>query len=203
MIGLSLARTPAMGTAAAAAGWRCGRMLSTATAVTPQQQQRVGVIGLGKIGLAMARNWLVAGESLIVHDVDPTAVARLADDNGVVAASSAAEVAAGASRLVTVLPNDSVLMQVCIRLCALLCARRGVSVIVPSSLSCAMIAYCRCAGGLRDRPAASAGLRACRVLHHIAAGCAGCAGSACGARLRVCVCAGLCPPRCTWYSRSN
>jgi 3-hydroxyisobutyrate dehydrogenase-like beta-hydroxyacid dehydrogenase len=72
----------------------------------------VGFVGLGKIGYAMASNMIAAGESLVVYDTDPNAVARLVAKGGAVGATSAAEVASAASRLVTVLPNDAVLTQV-------------------------------------------------------------------------------------------
>ena len=96
-------------TNSAATAWRG---LSSAA----QQPERVGVIGLGKIGQAMARNWLADGQTLIVYDTDTSASARLANgSNAVEVASSAGDVAARASTLVTVLPNDKVLTQVCLQ----------------------------------------------------------------------------------------
>jgi len=68
----------------------------------------VGVVGLGKIGGAMARNWLESGERLIVYDLDPSLPGHL-QSQGAQAAESAAEVVQQASIVVSVLPNDHIL----------------------------------------------------------------------------------------------
>lgn len=94
----------------------------------------VGFVGLGKIGYAMARNMIGAGESLVVYDTDPCAVARIVDNGGAVEAASAAEVAASTSRLVTVLPNDAILEQVVAEISPVLAPRSvhvGCSTISP------------------------------------------------------------------------
>ena len=85
---------------------------SRGMASAPQESEAVGFVGLGKIGFAMARNMLRAGESLVAYDVDKEAVDRLVAEGAAVAASSAAEVASATSRLITVLPNDAVLHEV-------------------------------------------------------------------------------------------
>ena len=64
---------------------------------------RIGFIGLGRMGRGMARNLLGAGVDLTVHDADPRAVADLAAA-GAAAAASPAEVAARVSRLFLCLP---------------------------------------------------------------------------------------------------
>jgi 3-hydroxyisobutyrate dehydrogenase len=62
----------------------------------------VGFIGLGNMGLPMARNLLKAGRRLIVHDINPAAMSVLAD-KGATAASSPAELAQAVGEHGTVL----------------------------------------------------------------------------------------------------
>ena len=72
---------------------------------------RVGFIGLGKIGFAMARNMIksgVCGSLPSIHyDLDGVAVERLAVE-GSEPASSADGVAEAADVVFSVLPNDQV-----------------------------------------------------------------------------------------------
>lgn len=75
------------------------------------ESERVGFIGLGKIGYAMARNIMDDGISLVVYDPIDEAVARLVAA-GAQRADSAATAAAGVSRVVTVLPNDAAMRAV-------------------------------------------------------------------------------------------
>eukprot|EP01048_Picozoa_sp_COSAG05_P027009 COSAG05_NODE_7667_length_782_cov_1.207906_2_plen_145_part_01 len=91
---------------------RCKVSHRRAAATFSTETARVGFVGLGKIGYAMANNMIEAGESLVVYDTDPDAVARLTRSNSAVGAACAAEVAASTSRLVTVLPNDAILERV-------------------------------------------------------------------------------------------
>ena len=74
---------------------------------------RVGFVGLGKIGYAMANNMIKAGvcghESPICFDLDSSAMARLP---GAVAAESPEEVGSAADIVFTVLPNDQILQSV-------------------------------------------------------------------------------------------
>ena len=71
----------------------------------------VGFIGLGNMGNGMAKNLLQKGEQVVAFDVDKasldTAVAA-----GATPASSPAEVAASATRIVTMLPNNDIVRQV-------------------------------------------------------------------------------------------
>jgi 3-hydroxyisobutyrate dehydrogenase-like beta-hydroxyacid dehydrogenase len=67
-------------------------------------EQRIGLIGLGKMGHGIGRNLLRKGYSLTVYDVDPEAVARLAA-LGAAAAPSPRQVAAQSDIVVTVLPD--------------------------------------------------------------------------------------------------
>ena len=74
---------------------------------------RVGFVGLGKIGSAMASNMLKAGlcGPTSHFDLDAHAVARLAE-KGSSPAASAEEVAAQSDILFSVLPNDQILSSV-------------------------------------------------------------------------------------------
>ena len=71
----------------------------------------MGFIGLGNMGNGMAKNLLQKGEQVVAFDVDKasldTAVAA-----GATPASSPAEVAASATRIVTMLPNNDIVRQV-------------------------------------------------------------------------------------------
>lgn len=68
-------------------------------------QERVGFIGLGIMGKPMARHILEAGYSLTVHNRSRASVNELAAA-GAIAASSAAEVAAGSDIVFTCLPDS-------------------------------------------------------------------------------------------------
>lgn len=83
----------------------------------------MGFIGLGNMGNGMAKNLLQKGEQVVAFDVDKasldTAVAA-----GATPASSPAEVAASATRIVTMLPNNDIVRQVRNeRLCVLYCIK--------------------------------------------------------------------------------
>jgi len=67
-------------------------------------QQTVGVIGLGIMGGAMARNLVKAGFSVVGYDIDPAACERTAS-GGVEIANSATEVARRASDIITSLAS--------------------------------------------------------------------------------------------------
>jgi 3-hydroxyisobutyrate dehydrogenase-like beta-hydroxyacid dehydrogenase len=68
----------------------------------------VGFIGLGRMGLSMARNLAAAGYALRVYDIDPRALERAAAFSGVTTAAAPRDVAARVSVLFTVLPNDEI-----------------------------------------------------------------------------------------------
>ena len=65
---------------------------------------RIGFIGLGIMGLPMARNLLAAGHELVVHNRSRAAVDALAAE-GAAAAASPAEVARRAGVVLTMLPD--------------------------------------------------------------------------------------------------
>jgi len=69
---------------------------------------RIGVIGLGNIGGAIARNLVEDGHSVVVHDVDPARCEGLVAA-GAGAASSAAEVAAASDVTFTSLPTPAIM----------------------------------------------------------------------------------------------
>ena len=67
----------------------------------------VGFIGLGNMGNGMAKNLLQKGEQVVAFDVDKASL-DAAVAAGAKAASSPAEVAAAAARIVTMLPNNDI-----------------------------------------------------------------------------------------------
>ena len=67
---------------------------------------RIGFIGLGRMGRPMASNLRKKGFDLLVHDVNPEPVKILAQ-LGAKAAGSAAEVIRGSDVIVTMLPSSS------------------------------------------------------------------------------------------------
>jgi 3-hydroxyisobutyrate dehydrogenase-like beta-hydroxyacid dehydrogenase len=73
---------------------------------------RVGFIGLGTMGAPMAANLAAAGVNLIVHDVLPEAMDRVAHGATVERAASPAEVASAASIVFTCLPNEDAVRSV-------------------------------------------------------------------------------------------
>jgi len=67
--------------------------------------QKIGFIGLGIMGLPMARNLLKAGCELTVYDLDATRI-EAAAQSGAKAAGSAAQAARGNPAVITMLPNS-------------------------------------------------------------------------------------------------
>ena len=82
------------------------RTLSTATPI-----KKVGLVGLGAMGLPMNDNLLAAGYTMTVFDTNKAAV-DAAVAKGATAAASPAEAAAGMDAVVTMVPNDRVLKEV-------------------------------------------------------------------------------------------
>src|SRR5258707_14519334 len=66
--------------------------------------RNIGIVGLGIMGSAIARNLIAAGHSISGFDTDPGKMARLRSD-GVIGCGSAAEAARGADLAVTSLPT--------------------------------------------------------------------------------------------------
>jgi len=72
--------------------------------------EKIGFIGLGIMGKPMALNLLKKGCSLVVHDINPSAVAELARAGA--AAGSPAEIGAACRLVFTILPNGAVVQEV-------------------------------------------------------------------------------------------
>ena len=68
--------------------------------------ERVGFIGLGVMGSAMAKHLLVEGFSLAVYDINKSKSSALAQNNNCLIAETPAEVMKLASRLIIMLPNS-------------------------------------------------------------------------------------------------
>jgi 3-hydroxyisobutyrate dehydrogenase-like beta-hydroxyacid dehydrogenase len=66
--------------------------------------RHIGIVGLGIMGSAIARNLIAAGHSISGFDTDPGKMARLRSD-GVIGCGSAAEAARGADLVLTSLPT--------------------------------------------------------------------------------------------------
>ena len=74
-------------------------------------KETIGFIGLGAMGSGMAANCVKKGFELVVHDINPEAVAFLVK-TGAKAAKSAAEVAKASTIVITVLPTGREVDQV-------------------------------------------------------------------------------------------
>jgi 2-hydroxy-3-oxopropionate reductase len=74
-------------------------------------KETIGFIGLGLMGRPMAKNLLSAGYPLLVHSRSPAPVDELVAA-GAARAASPAEVAGGASRIITMLPDSPEVEQV-------------------------------------------------------------------------------------------
>jgi len=68
-------------------------------------RERVGFIGLGAMGMPMARRLAAAGHGLLVYDRDPALATQAAASEGITAAAGVGAVAAGCEQLFTCLPN--------------------------------------------------------------------------------------------------
>jgi hypothetical protein len=73
--------------------------------------EKIGFIGLGRMGRPMASNLIKKGFELIVHDVNAEAVDVLVN-LGADAGTSVADVAARADVIITMLPNSAIVAQV-------------------------------------------------------------------------------------------
>lgn len=74
-------------------------------------KQKIGWIGVGKMGNPMSKNLIKAGYSVTVFDIVPEAMNALAEE-GAKVASSAAQVAADADVIVSMIPDDHALEDV-------------------------------------------------------------------------------------------
>src|SRR5882724_4387910 len=69
------------------------------------QMTRIGFIGVGTMGLPMAKNLVKKGFAVTAYDLNPEAV-RAAAAAGMTAAASAAEAVAGMDLVITMLPSS-------------------------------------------------------------------------------------------------
>lgn len=72
---------------------------------------KIGLIGIGELGIAVAKNTIRAGHDLLVFDLSADAVAK-AVAHGAVAAESAAALAGSVEVVLTVLPNPPIIEDV-------------------------------------------------------------------------------------------
>ena len=77
------------------------------------KRMKVGLVGVGLMGAPMARHVLEAGFELACYDVDPSALAAVAE-KGARTVGSPAEVAAGADLVLVIVPSDEDVVDVCI-----------------------------------------------------------------------------------------
>lgn len=124
--------------------------------------ERTGVVGLGVMGGAMARNLVTAGHQVFGFDVDPERTAALTEGGGL-ATSSVAEVAGAAEVVILSLPTVSALEQVTGEIAA--AGRRGLLCLESGTfpLSAKLTARDRLAEAgveLMDTPLSGTGLQA-------------------------------------------
>lgn len=74
--------------------------------------KKVGFVGLGHVGGALARHISKAGYQLLLADADPECVRRLVDDGIGVAARSLEELGAESDIVLTVLPSGAIVQKV-------------------------------------------------------------------------------------------
>ena len=83
-------------------------MVTAAPDVNPvRPPARIGFVGLGQMGLPMARNLGRAGYRLVLHDANPAALARAREETGAEAAGSPSEAFADCAAVITMLPDGS------------------------------------------------------------------------------------------------
>jgi 3-hydroxyisobutyrate dehydrogenase len=95
--------------------------------------ERIGFVGLGQMGLPMARSLTRAGYRVAGHDVTAAALARARDEAGAETPGSAQAVARGCAALITMLPDGDAVRAVVLE--ALPALARGSVVIDMSSSS--------------------------------------------------------------------
>lgn len=93
---------------------------------------RVGFIGLGKMGMPMARNLMKAGFALTVHNRSPGAVDALAAE-GAQGAATPGEVCSHADTILTCLPNVAAVEEVYLREGGLIAAAQPGTLLIDHS----------------------------------------------------------------------
>ena len=96
-------------TARAASATRATACFSSAASAG---KNKVGFIGLGKMGAGMVQNLADAGHKLVVYDVNPATTASVAESTGAEPATSPADVVSklgSESAVISMVPNDKAL----------------------------------------------------------------------------------------------
>ncbi len=96
------------------------------------EKETIGYIGLGNMGMPMARNLVRAGYPVVVHDIDPSRVRTLVGE-GAAAAESPAEMALRASVIFSSLPTGESVEDVAIGPGGILDGGRAVQVYIDMS----------------------------------------------------------------------
>jgi 3-hydroxyisobutyrate dehydrogenase len=78
----------------------------------PLPHRKVGFVGLGAMGTPIARNFVSAGQPIVVHDADPEARRRFIDDNPTATSTENTAELADCDIVVLVLPNSDIVDQV-------------------------------------------------------------------------------------------
>lgn len=74
--------------------------------------EKIGFIGLGKMGEPMSRNLHRAGYQLVLYDINERAVARLAQEYGAEIAASPAEVGRACRAVITIVPDGKAVREI-------------------------------------------------------------------------------------------
>uniref|UniRef100_A0A0D9WT82 3-hydroxyisobutyrate dehydrogenase n=2 Tax=Leersia perrieri TaxID=77586 RepID=A0A0D9WT82_9ORYZ len=90
-------------------GWNCRRGFSSAA--VQSQLENVGFIGLGNMGAHMARNLVMAGYKVTVHDINERTMKKFSDD-GIPTKRSPLEVSESSDVIITMLPSSAHVLDV-------------------------------------------------------------------------------------------
>ena len=96
------------------------------------EKETIGYIGLGNMGMPMARNLLRAGWPIVVHDLDPARVRTLVDE-GASTVASPAEMASRASVIFSSLPTANSVEEVAAGPRGILAGGRAIEVFIDMS----------------------------------------------------------------------
>jgi 3-hydroxyisobutyrate dehydrogenase len=77
----------------------------------PGEQMRIGFIGIGNMGLPMARNLAKGAHQLVVYDSDTVRLAALSEELGVVKASRVTELS-NVDLVISMLPTGKIVRDV-------------------------------------------------------------------------------------------
>ncbi|MEU2000786.1 NAD(P)-dependent oxidoreductase [Rhodococcus sp. NPDC019627] len=78
----------------------------------PLPHSKVGFVGLGAMGSPIARNFVSAGQPIVVHDADPEARRRFIDDNPTATSTENTAELVDCDIVVLVLPNSDIVDEV-------------------------------------------------------------------------------------------